>query len=193
MFKAISWFLWKLMKIIYLWFVLIARLSNNETLIKWYHKARTSLFCFIFCSNSLGVPENFQTKFRKNPPHGNCISCWLRKFVTTGCLCAKKRSGRPYTTQCGVLRQSLVALIALITKLHLIFFLWGLSKKEFLLPSYTSKPVRLKAAHNRSSAIYITENVTECKWVELEYRLHNFTVTNHSYWTFIVQIKICIM
>lgn len=66
-------------------------------------QSKNKPFVFYILLELVSVPENFQTKFRKNPPHRNCIARWSRKFVTTGCLCAKKRSGRPHTTQCGVL------------------------------------------------------------------------------------------
>lgn len=41
------------------------------------------------------VQRKFRTKYHKDPPSRKAIYAWYDRFVSTGCLCPKKRSGRP--------------------------------------------------------------------------------------------------
>lgn len=55
-------------------------------------------FCvleFAKSSSATVVQRKFRTAYKKNPPGRKTIYDWHKKFIATGCLCAKERSGRP--------------------------------------------------------------------------------------------------
>lgn len=55
----------------------------------------------------------------------------------------------------------------------------GVNQSQNLLPSYASKPARLKTALNRNSAVY-KEGMLQSVCAELEYRLGICRVTNDA-------------
>ncbi|GBM35789.1 hypothetical protein AVEN_108979-1 [Araneus ventricosus] len=50
------------------------------------------------------VQRNFHTKFNKPPPSRNSILSWHKKFLETGSVLDKPRSGRPSTSDSDVER-----------------------------------------------------------------------------------------
>lgn len=55
-------------------------------------------FCvleFARSASATDVQRKFRSAYKKDPPSRKTIYAWHKKFVTTGCLCDRVRSGRP--------------------------------------------------------------------------------------------------
>ncbi|GBM76894.1 hypothetical protein AVEN_121427-1 [Araneus ventricosus] len=67
--------------------------------------AKANCVAWYFESKSIvKVQRNFHTKFNKPPPSRNSILSWHRKFLETGSVLDKPRSGRPSTSDSDVER-----------------------------------------------------------------------------------------
>ena len=49
--------------------------------------------------SAITVQRHFRTKFHKEPPSANTIRRWYQQFLTTGCLCKGKSTGRPAVSE----------------------------------------------------------------------------------------------
>ncbi|PSN36864.1 hypothetical protein C0J52_16780 [Blattella germanica] len=84
-------------------------LSSNARSFHIHQRA----FCvleFDKSKSATDVQRKFRTKFNKEAPSRKSIYAWHDKFVTTGCLCPKKRSGRPTVSEETINRKSPVSI-----------------------------------------------------------------------------------
>lgn len=59
-------------------------------------------FCvleFHVSKSVITVQRAFRLKFNKDPPSDNSIRTWYKQFSETGCLCKRKSTGRPSTSE----------------------------------------------------------------------------------------------
>ncbi|GBO17444.1 hypothetical protein AVEN_168351-1 [Araneus ventricosus] len=68
--------------------------SAKANCVGWYFESKSIV----------KVQRNFRTKFNKPPPSRNSILSWHKKFLETGSVLDKPRSGRPSTSDSDVER-----------------------------------------------------------------------------------------
>ncbi|GBM49675.1 hypothetical protein AVEN_262475-1 [Araneus ventricosus] len=66
--------------------------SEKANCVGWYFESKSIV----------KVQRNFHTKFNKPPPSRNSIFSWHKKFLETGSVLDKPRSGRPSTSDSDV-------------------------------------------------------------------------------------------
>ena len=54
---------------------------------------------FIETKSDLQTQRNFRTKYERDPPSRPSIRAWHKKFMATGTVFDKERSGRPKTSE----------------------------------------------------------------------------------------------
>ena len=70
----------------------------NEPLTKWLHlERRHSVYHDLLKPNR--ICRNFRTKYGRDPPSRPSIRAWHKKFMVTGTVFDKGRSGRPRTSE----------------------------------------------------------------------------------------------